>query len=1250
MGDKIDKISDALEDREYKKTSQRLNETSNGGLGDDIGSAIETAGNKVNQVGETVENVGKSIETTGKGIENAGKVVETTGKGVETTGKGMQSAGKGMQATGKAMQTTGQGMKTAGEVATPTGQAATEAGSGMVEGGAALSGTGVGAIAGVPLIIAGIGTAGVGAGTTVAGTASTIGGTAMEGAGKGVEAAGEGMEKGGEGVEKAGQNIQKAGNKMQDAGKKVQDTGKSVQDTGKKISEGGRKLRNKGVKFREAASSEDYGDAAVDKTVNAGKMAGKAVKKAIKDKKKEMKAMADMMNSLNPATQLKGMFQYNFIQIKKRIIFISLFLIIGLVIFSFIYEMALGPIMEALDKIDQAATDAANFHERMDNFLSGLGFQDSEEAFYDELEYLNTKYQKQLDIPLIMATLFYDDIQHNGETLDNGIEDAPEDDGSGGIFGLGVSASSIVSWTKDKIKDSNVTVGEDGLEYSSNKIYRLRKLAKHSFATGMFGMAAKKKDEKVVSLTEYVDLCKEQMGNELKKTFDELPAFATLINPANAMESLKEVLFDHEMFSTTDTGAFFTDNSLTHLLELYKQTFLNNFTDVESVGLCMFMKDSDGNDTSQLETTDNDVSLDYDANGNELNTEKTRKNKKKFICVKYKTYQADAEAYKNYLKKYYIRYMPEFKKYINDKDEETLNKSIDDVIEDIENLKSEYESIFGVTEQNSEYYSNICQGNIKKSLLTELVKPVDIPEDKEICFSGSYGYGTGGSLNHRGLDVNKSTTGNDTGDPVYSVYSNGKVTKSSKDKKFKCDDCKGGWLEIEYDAQLSDGAYKFKAIYGGLDPNSISLKTGDVVQKGDTIGKIGGKDDSDADIASLHFGMYDLSTNQYLDPTNLFIECVSYSGKYSISQYPNAEKVANAISSSTELDDRYKDTDHIAAILANLNVESVGFAISDVNPEAIELGVGEWNGGIGISQWTSGRNTNIRSYAEKQGSTWRDIDVQVKFLLAEFNPNGGADGLASFEWLFNSALEAFLSSTNAELATEAYANKFERCGDCHMNERKALVSQWKSILEGSQSGDSSSTNKTSKTSSCYTGSQANTGGQTGAKDKTDQEKLQIVFPNGIPTSDAEVEKYLTDVTCETISGSLSVQVHKAIAQDVIAACNAAKAEGFNIYSIGGYRSYTGEAQDSAGTKPDIGLVSSQHGYGLAVDINPTDNGQFKNGVATGNWDYKPNDPSKKDVTITESSAIYKSFESNGWGWGGHFNSSKDYMHFSFFGT
>ena len=1229
MGDKIDKISDALEDREYKKTSQRLNETSNGGLGDDIGSAIETAGNKVNQVGETVENVGKGIETTGKGIEKAGNVVETTGKGVEAAGKGMQTAGKGMQATGQAMQTTGQGMKAAGEAVTPAGQAATEAGSGMVEGGAALSGTGVGAIVGVPLIIAGAGTAGAGIGATAAGTASTIGGTAMEGAGKGVESAGKGMESAGEGAEKAGQNIQKAGNKMKDAGKKVQDTGKSVQDTGKKISEGGRKLRNKGVKFREAANAEDVGDAAIDKAANAGKMAKKAVKKAIKEKKKEKKAMIDMMNPMDPFKSLKGTIQFSAIQLKKRIIYTVLLSIIGLVVLSFIYEMALGPIMEALEKIDSAVDSTANFHEKMDNFLSGLGFQDSEEAFYEELENLNKKYDKQLDIPLIMATLFYDDIQHNGESLDNGIEDAPESDGASGMEAYGTA----YSWLKSKIKESNVTVGEDGMEYSSNKIYRLRKLAKHSFATGMFGISAKKKDEKTVSISDYLDKCKEQIGVELVQAIEDIPSISTLLDPRQVFESLYQSMGADEIFSTTDTGAFFGDNTLTHLYEMLKQIFWSTFADVKSVGVCL---------------EDGDI-----------------------LCVTYQTYQADAEAYKNYLKKYYIRYMPEFKKYLNDKDEESLDKSIDDVIEDIENIKDEYESIFGVTEQNSEFYSNICKGNIKKVLLNELQKPVDVAADQVICFSGTYGYGTSGSLNHRGLDINESTTGNKEGDPVYSIYSNGVVTKSSKDKDFKCDDCKGGWLEIEYDAQLSDGAYKFKAIYGGLDPDSISLKSKDKVQKGDTIGKIGSKDDSEVDKPSLHFGMYDLKTKQYMDPENLFVSCGSVG---SLRGDTNEDQIWNYL-----LDYGYSEAG-VAGVMGNWqqesaflpnNVEDCATVYSDdtfasqvasgsISKEKFKATVG--NGceriysdnstylsggfGFGLAQWTAfDRKDSFYEYWKSSGANLDDLQMQLEWYIHE----------ADIE---SAGLHDYLKTvTDPYEAAKEYESRYEHSlGGLGVrgNNATALYNKHKGT---SQPSSSSSSNKTvSKNSSCNNGSSGGGGttvsGQSNAANKSREEKLQMVFPNGVPTSNAEAEKYLTTVECDTLSsGKLSVQVHKVIAQDVVAACESAKSEGFNIYSIGGYRSYSGEAADPAGTIPDLGMYAGQHGYGLAVDINPTDNGQFTgSGVATGAWDYKPNDPSKKNVTITESSAIYKSFDSNGWGWGGHFNSSKDYMHFSFFGT
>ena len=221
-----------------------------------------------------------------------------------------------------------------------------------------------------------------------------------------------------------------------------------------------------------------------------------------------------------------------------------------------------------------------------------------------------------------------------------------------------------------------------------------------------------------------------------------------------------------------------------------------------------------------------------------------------------------------------------------------------------------------------------------------------------------------------------------------------------------------------------------------------------------------------------------------------------------------------------------------------------------------------------------------------------------------------------------------------------------------MDERKALVSQWKSILEGSQSGSSSNTKSTTavaKNSSCNNGASGASGGggsvtgQTNAANKSKEEKLQMVFPNGVPKSDAEMQQYLTNVTCETTTGSISVQVHKVVAQDVVAA--------FEIYGIAGYRTYEGEypgGGNGSGTIPSIGFVVSQHGYGLAVDINVEDNCYSPDKVTCtiGNdWN-----PSTNKHSVSSNSAFYKSLISNGWGWGGEWNSSRDYMHFSFFGT
>lgn len=161
-------------------------------------------------------------------------------------------------------------------------------------------------------------------------------------------------------------------------------------------------------------------------------------------------------------------------------------------------------------------------------------------------------------------------------------------------------------------------------------------------------------------------------------------------------------------------------------------------------------------------------------------------------------------------------------------------------------------------------------------------------------------------------------------------------------------------------------------------------------------------------------------------------------------------------------------------------------------------------------------------------------------------------------------------------------------------------------------------------------------------------KVANLFPNGIPQNEAELMPYLTTINVPATGKdgtkyTIAVQVHKAIAQDVYNACYAAQQEGFKVYEIGGYGSW--RWSDNAGKAG--GLPHSQHCYGLAVDINSTENGQFKNGRPTGNWFY---DPGNNPYSIKPDSALVQSFKAAGWGWGGDWTSSKDYMHFSFCGT
>ena len=521
-------------------------------------------------------------------------------------------------------------------------------------------------------------------------------------------------------------------------------------------------------------------------------------------------------------------------KLKRKIIGIA---IVGFVIF-FIVEFIIAVVMNfidvALEGLDNAANGVANIHEKTDNFLNGFGFQNSEDAFYDELKKLNEEHGGELNVPLLISTIFYDDFHGSG---DEGF-DLSDDDGNGAV-GLAIARN----WIKEKVRESNYTIGEDGLAYSSNKIYRLRKLARKQFDNPVFGKGSNKIEHNV-SVLEFLKLISSNLGESfydyLVSCFDiVLDAF----NPANTAESIYQWLYARdETFFTTDLGGSL-ENWTFELKDLLDAIF-SPFFDIGGI------------------TTGLEDGCDH------------------IVCVKYYTYGYSEEAYDEYLRKHYIKNMPEFKKYISSNNDSIKEKEIDNIIREIHLMAEEYEEIYGVKKKSTENYNNTtCTGNIKESLLGDLEKPVSIPSGTTVSFTGKYAYGISGGTSHKGVDLNNTTAGVSEGADVYSVYSSGKVIESTFDKTYSDKNVNGGWLKIKYTNTSGNEAYDFTITYGGLDPNSITLKKDSVVNKGDVIGKIGSKDDSeDKDISSLHFGFYDNTSKTYQDPTNLFIPCEGFDG------------------------------------------------------------------------------------------------------------------------------------------------------------------------------------------------------------------------------------------------------------------------------------------------------------------------------------------------------------------------------------
>jgi D-alanyl-D-alanine carboxypeptidase len=95
---------------------------------------------------------------------------------------------------------------------------------------------------------------------------------------------------------------------------------------------------------------------------------------------------------------------------------------------------------------------------------------------------------------------------------------------------------------------------------------------------------------------------------------------------------------------------------------------------------------------------------------------------------------------------------------------------------------------------------------------------------------------------------------------------------------------------------------------------------------------------------------------------------------------------------------------------------------------------------------------------------------------------------------------------------------------------------------------------------------------------------------------------------------------------------------------------TGDWNDTTSfvCRPAVGSSNwSQHAYGLAIDVNPFHNPYLKGDLVLPELatTYTDRDDARPGM-VFDGDVVVEGFSEFGWGWGGHWNTLKDWMHFS----
>lgn len=689
------------------------------------------------------------------------------------------------------------------------------------------------------------------------------------------------------------------------------------------------------------------------------------------------------------------------------------FLLLFVLIF-FVIELILGPLMEAWGYIDEAVTGVANFSEKLTNFYNGFGFQDSKEAFYDELEDLCDKYTcsndgSGLDVPLLLSTLFYTEGM-GYDTSYGSIEDSDSID----VTSLGTpegAFSAIKEWLREKYDESKETVDENGLTYNAGKIYRLRKLARNQFYTNSFGLTERRGQEKHASLSQFLEMYGKNIAVDISDMLKDLVGIVlkTLKGPFSEIYA--------SAIGSKYAGEYFTD--LANKAGDFESTFRTLISDV-FYGLA--------------DITNIDIELLGDDG---LLT----------VDITYREFQYDEDNYKKYLTKYYFESIPEFKEMLNGLSGEDREKKKEQLFNDIVSNKKLFEDIFlQYQNSSSENYVESCLGAINQTLVNNLNMPVDIAENFNITFDENYSYGVVNGKNHNGVDLNSTTAGVNLGSNVYSV-ANGKIV-SIEDSNCNDKVC-GKSIKISHDINIDNETFKFFTIYSNVDVKN-GLKVDSTVVKGDTLGTINNSTDN---TEGLHFVFMDANSDAngiVIDPTNLFIKCTTKLSGTLVGDTIQ-DRVWNFFAAKGY--NKFK----IAAIMANINNESA-FKTNNLEnaceqnytdetiTEAINSGKigksefiastnvckyytdknGNYDGryGYGLSQWTAqGRKERFYNMKVEYNVPIDDEGLQLDLLYAELEESWA---YKTYENTWRNAS----SESDIASATTAYCHGFEIGSGC----------------------------------------------------------------------------------------------------------------------------------------------------------------------------------------------------------------------------